>query len=623
MVAFSAASRRRATPSLGLGLGLTLLGCSVFAVGCEDARGPELIQVHRLSPERAAVSDRILVTGEGFPDGRSATVTFRGDLFRPGGSPERDVSLTARAAPTAQNALSFALEPALERRFVGRGGGALHTTFHGDVRVVFDAGARGGIPIFGTLRDVTFDVLPTAAIEPSDPAASTELATALGLSGTPEPSGTGFRLTAVVPDGRAGTAGLRAGDVLLAEDGVTVLDLPDLAPESGKRSARLTVLRDGRVLPGLALDVDGVSPLGVAALAWPAVVLAFALTAFALVRGAFGRTVALVLASREGGPLASRKPQGKALGAAVAALVEPIATTRELAAAAALVLALVLVGIVRLATRRVLVSPDLDLFATSLSAIFALVLARFAAGGVDGRSWSLRAATAALGRTLVCVAPALLSLLGAVLASGRFVLSELVADQGAAPLRWAVARNPGLFVLGLVLLATTVPSAKDLPATARSGGSRLLRTLVRLSEWSYLWVVAALFVVVFAGGYRVPGITSSVQEASTRWSLLGAAFAIAKVSVTALGVAAVRNGLGRPTTTDASEIALRVGAPLSLASTVIAAAWSAAIDTAPSAGLPELAARTSALTVAAFAGYSVLVATRPPRPAASPLNPWL
>ena len=40
-----------------------------------------------------------------------------------------------------------------------------------------------------------------------------------------------------------------------------------------------------------------------------------------------------------------------------------------------------------------------------------------------------------------------------ILASGRFVISEMVADQGAPPWRWAAARNPGLTGLILVLLA--------------------------------------------------------------------------------------------------------------------------------------------------------------------------
>ena len=88
------------------------------------------------------------------------------------------------------------------------------------------------------------------------------------------------------------------------------------------------------------------------------------------------------------------------------------------------------------------------------SSLVSSTAARAAAKG-----WSLTSALAALGRTLACVLPAMGALAGSVIASGRFVVAEMVAEQGGAPWRWASTRNPGLFVLFFVLVASVIPEA--------------------------------------------------------------------------------------------------------------------------------------------------------------------
>ena len=72
--------------------------------------------VHRLDPSRASAGDRVVVTGEGFPEGRSATVTFRGDLLRPGVRRQADVRIVAPATPAERGAVAVAFDRAMERR---------------------------------------------------------------------------------------------------------------------------------------------------------------------------------------------------------------------------------------------------------------------------------------------------------------------------------------------------------------------------------------------------------------------------------------------------------------------------------------------------------------------------
>src|SRR5205814_451400 len=108
-------------------------------------------------------------------------------------------------------------------------------------------------------------------------------------------------------------------------------------------------------------------------------------------------------------------------------------------------------------------------------------------------------------RALGVLMPPFLAVTGAVIASGRFVIAEIVSDQGAAPWRWAAMRNPGLLVLSVLLVASAVPEA-DLERSnppieglgdARPAPRSAARRLVRLVEWTYLWTVCGLSVVLF------------------------------------------------------------------------------------------------------------------------------
>src|SRR5256885_8983692 len=109
----------------------TLLATLLGAPACHTRQPLELLLVHRIDPSRASAGDRVTLTGEGFPEGRTATVTFRGDLLRPGLPRKTDVRITATATPSNRGAVSMTFDRAMERRFVRSGDAAPHTTFVG------------------------------------------------------------------------------------------------------------------------------------------------------------------------------------------------------------------------------------------------------------------------------------------------------------------------------------------------------------------------------------------------------------------------------------------------------------------------------------------------------------
>src|SRR5262245_15258465 len=60
-----------------------------LGLACEHPTAPPLIAADELAPREAEVGDRLEVKGSGFPKGRTARMTFRGTLHRPGEPPTR------------------------------------------------------------------------------------------------------------------------------------------------------------------------------------------------------------------------------------------------------------------------------------------------------------------------------------------------------------------------------------------------------------------------------------------------------------------------------------------------------------------------------------------------------
>jgi NADH:ubiquinone oxidoreductase subunit H len=571
----------------------------------------------------------VTLTGEGFPEGRSATVTFRGDLLRPGQSRKSDVRITASATPSGRGAVAMTFDRAMERRFVGSGDAVAHTTFVGEVQVTFQPGREGSMPLSGTARDVRFDVRPSLGDLPSQDDTTRPL-TFLGLVAAPDPSGRGLAVSAVDPDGRAFAAGIREGDLIVTMDGVTVMDESDLRVRGGERVAEAVVERGGRPLPPLPLDVDGLAPLGAADVGLAASLVLLGCAVLGLPATRLG--VVLRWLGRLAEPRRSVRTAPRLLHGAVDALLPPSHERRGLLMPSLALLVLVLAGFGWLAFGRSLLAPDSDLFALFLCSAGALFVARAADGAMHSRAGvvgAVRGGARALGASI----PALLAVTGAVIASGRFVVAEIVSDQGGAPWRWAGMRNPGLFVLGVLLVASAVPEAdlqrsrppieglSDSRPAPRSAG----RTLLRLVEWAYLWTVCGLSVVLFLGGWRVPGVTSTAQEASRVFLGLGVAVFLVKLWVLALAVGALRRAAGRVALEHVGSLLVRWALPGGLAAVVLGTAWTAALDGASSATLADLLGYVAVMLAVVFAAYLVaaLLRGRPSTAVVASVNPWL
>jgi mevalonate pyrophosphate decarboxylase len=96
------------------------------------------------------------------------------------------------------------------------------------------------------------------------------------------------------------------------------------------------------------------------------------------------------------------------------------------------------------------------------------------------------------------------------------------------------------------------------------------------------------------------------------------------VTTVAFGVGAARTALGRPTVSVVLEIALKRVVPGALGAAVVAAGFASFLESAPSAALSDLSARTILALALLVSGHFVVQVVRERRrPAVTTLNPWL
>jgi hypothetical protein len=526
--------------SAALGL-LFVVAAALGLPACDSDGLPPLVEVSEVSPREVEVGDRLELRGAGFPQGRPARITFRGTLYRPGRAPVTRASVEAEGVVVGADRIEVIVGEPLEERLCGHGDHAVHTTLVGDVEVAFASSAVGAPPLVGVMRGLQLDVTPSSVRARVVEARAQEGARVLAFLGVkPGPaSPRGLPVDAVEPGSVAERAGVQAGDLLSAVDGVHVREVSDVAPSSA-RTAEFTLrhadaqTEETKVVPmtgyagdripteyRAALLLVGLALAALLLLVLPAPTLASALELRVArrLRVAGARAILVALFGR--GP--------RALGSALAS---------------------VLVATFALGPQ--VVAAEVD-GAVLLVAALALLLASRVAASPGARA-SARAAAEVGSAGLVLV----LALAGAVIHGGALHLTEIVRAQGGAPWEFGALRQPVGCVLsfaylgGLLLLVrrredvarlaearvddaevVTLPRAPASTATlAREPSGRLLERLGLL-------VASALGVAVFFGGWQIPG---DVEARSTLLQAAGAVLFVGKtwaLAAALLGAASI------------------------------------------------------------------------------------
>lgn len=493
---------------------------SLFAALVCACSAPEatdgLLNVADFGPRRAEVGDRMEVIGSSFPEGKPATVTFRGDVFRPGQPPERNVEIVASATSSSQNRITFFLTDEVQAKFCAKGNLADHATFRGDVVAALAPRTSAAPPVTGTVQNVEID-FPGPAV-PKELRAKREAegvaaAEFIGIRFEKE----SFTVEATAPNGPAERAGILPGDLIETVEGVRVRRASDLAFSGVERWAKVEVRRGPeRQMVERRVDVQGFRPATPADLASAAVVvgmgvfmLLFSLGPLAKLSAFFARKVASRLRTES-----SKKP--KALWSRLAELgqVESERAPALLRVIPYLLFLAVSAGATTISFGRALVASDLDLGLVLVSSLTLLVLVALMAGGWHGpRRWSIFAGMKSGLLVFACQIPVLAALASVVVCTGNVRLLDIVSEQGVGPWHWNAFKNPVAFLAFVLLIAASVPRAarqRSLLRDADLEPDDKRESLLAYVEWGHLLVVSSLGAMLFLGGWRAPHVLSFV-----------------------------------------------------------------------------------------------------------------
>lgn len=561
--------------------------------GCSEGSGPSLLSVTDLSPRSVESGDAIELKGEGFPEGKAATVTLDGTLYRAGLPNVDDYRVTFEAHGESNHLVSFTVGDEIDEALSEGDEHAAHATFRGRAWVSFAPKVVGAPPISGALPDLSLELfsskgLPERTGEIADARRLTEL---LGVS--VEPSERTLKIAKVVP-GRAQRAGLVVGDVIVSANGVSVFDATDLLPARQEREVQLVVKRAETTSPWpVRLSIDGFSPLLPSAFGW----------AFAVVATVMVWLVLLFSTMRSNGLLSIwfiANPQPK------------VRTEKALWLGILIGLGGGLLSIAPLRGMALQLQNNLPL------AVILLLrpLLGFLTHRGQARGFPLRRAT---GEALKIQALELCVLVGLwplLLHTGGLGPAELRAAQGVLPTQWLAFRSlPSALAAVLFLLSCLYDASGrgEIPLlTAKPSAAG--RTLLRWDA-ALVFLKCALFVSLFLGGGWHP-----VHSASAHGVLSALTFGIKYALVVAI-VVSVRSRLGHPSR-----------------STVSGAFYFAFLLTFLAGGLPLLTNHWGAmallewlrqgvpltLCLTAVAGILLLGRSRATPPArGTVINPWL
>ncbi len=163
-----------------------------------------------------------------------------------------------------------------------------------------------------------------------------------------------------------------------------------------------------------------------------------------------------------------------------------------------------------------LIAADLNLGILYITAVTSLVVVGILmAGWASNNKWSLIGGIRAAAQIVSYEIPAALTIFSVILITGTFSTQSIIEQQGWAPWSWFIFYSPftfaGFFVLFTALLAEGNRTPFDLPeaeselvagfVTEYSGARYLFFFLV---EWGNLYVISAVLVTLFLGGWQVP-----------------------------------------------------------------------------------------------------------------------
>jgi len=168
-----------------------------------------------------------------------------------------------------------------------------------------------------------------------------------------------------------------------------------------------------------------------------------------------------------------------------------------------------------------LIVADLNVGILYITAVTSLVvLGILMAGWSSNNKWSLFGGVRSAAQIVSYEIPTALSIFVVVLLTGTLSMQDIIRAQGWAPQDWFVFHNPFTFLAFFVLLVSLLAEGNRTPFDLPEAESELVAGFVTeytgvrylvffLVEWGNLYVMSAILVTLFLGGWQIPPITEN------------------------------------------------------------------------------------------------------------------
>jgi NADH-quinone oxidoreductase subunit H len=180
-----------------------------------------------------------------------------------------------------------------------------------------------------------------------------------------------------------------------------------------------------------------------------------------------------------------------------------------------------------------LIAADLNVGLLYLLGVTSLVVVGLMmAGWASNSKWALFGGIRSAAQLVSYEIPSAFSLMAVVLEAGTLSTQGIIGNQGGWPWDWYVFRNPFLTVAFFTYFTAAIAEGNRTPFDLPEAESELVAgynveysgmrfLFFFFAEWANLWVMSAIAVLGFLGGWQVPGVSLETIAASQGWTFVG------------------------------------------------------------------------------------------------------
>ncbi len=267
-----------------------------------------------------------------------------------------------------------------------------------------------------------------------------------------------------------------------------------------------------------------------------------------------------------------------------------------------------------------LVVADMNIGLFYILAVTALIVVGIIMSGWSSNSkWSLFGAIRSAAQIISYEIPAGMALMIPVLLAGTMSTQGIIRAQGGWPWQWFLFDNPAAFAAFFIYFISALAEGNRTPFDLPEAESELVSgynteysgmrfSYFFLVEWGNMWVMSALAVTMFLGGWQIPGLSVARFDALAGW--MGVVAEVASLLIFALKtlffvfvVMWLRWTLPRIRVDQMMNMCWKYLVPASFLGVLFVAAWMLLVNAQPWLGYAMRFTLTAvgALTIAMFA----------------------